>query len=136
MSPGARFLNVGSSKPSTDRSKLMEEAHNKSDEALAKHTNVLPDYVKPSEHEESGERLAKDVFDREKNMIESSEEEDEGSSSDEEHISDSSSLHADQKGGPGGPDLSAITQSDFETTKDDKAPTSPQEDRRQTFVIE
>ncbi|KAJ5613166.1 hypothetical protein N7510_006360 [Penicillium lagena] len=129
MSPGARFFHVGSSKPSTDRSKLinMEEAHNKSDEALAKHTNILPDYVKPSEHEESGERLAKDVFDREKNMIESSEEEDEGSSSEEEHIPEGSSLEAGQKKGP---DLSAITQSAFETPKGDKTPAASDEEQK------
>lgn len=54
----------------------MEDAHNKSDETLAKPSSTgLPDYVKPSIQEE-GERLAKDVFDRDNNIIDSSDEDD------------------------------------------------------------
>ncbi|KAJ5173401.1 hypothetical protein N7492_005994 [Penicillium capsulatum] len=82
----------------------MEDAHNKSDEALAKPPGGLPDYVKPVEHEESGERLAKDVFDRDKNMIESSEDDADDLTSDDEQIS------AHKKGS----DIRAITPSDFQ----------------------
>lgn len=86
----------------------MEDAHNKSDEALAKPPGGLPDYVKPSEQEDSGERLAKDVFDRDKNMIESSEDTGDELTSDDEQI-------------PGhkkkGSDISTITPSDFNKPK-------------------
>ena len=92
---------------------ISEEAHNRSDEALAKPAGGLPDYVKPSEESEPGERLAKDVFDRDKNIIVSSEEED--SSSDEEH-------DGHQRGRKNKVDVTFITPSDFnpkDETKDD-----------------
>lgn len=86
----------------------MENAHNKSDEALAKPPGGLPDYVKPAEQEDSGERLAKDVFDRDKNMIESSEDDGDDLTSDDEQIS-----ARKEKGS----DISTITPSDFNKPK-------------------
>ncbi|KAJ5225984.1 hypothetical protein N7468_007209 [Penicillium chermesinum] len=84
-SESSSSLNTTSNTDMNKRSSFVisEEAHNQSDEALNKPAGGLPEYVKPSEENELGERLAKDVFDRDKNIIESSEEEE--SSSDEEH---------------------------------------------------
>lgn len=112
ISPSTQRLETGSKSTiaNTDKGKAikMEDAHNKSDEALAKPPGGLPDYVKPSEQEDSGERLAKDVFDRDKNMIESSEDTGDELTSDDEQI-------------PGhkkkGSDISTITPSDFNKPK-------------------
>lgn len=110
--------NTSTNNDMSKRSSLVisEEAHNQSDEALAKPAGGLPDYVKPSEENEPGERLAKDVFDRDKNIILSSDEE---TSSDEE-----------QDGQPRGRkkkvDVTFITPSDFrpKETKEQKEETS------------
>lgn len=100
----------------------MEGSHNKSDEALVKHTGGLPDYVKPAAQEDSGERLAKDVFDRDQNMIESSDEDGDESSSEEEleHIPGVMVVHARGRKKKS-LDISSITPSDFNKPKDDKA---------------
>lgn len=118
VSPGTRQFD--SAKPTladTEKGRaIMNDAHNQSDEALGnkKRSSVLPDYVKPTEHEESGERLAKDVFDRDKNIIESSEDDGDDSSSDDE-----------QNEGRGrkkkGSDITRITPSDFNKAREDKA---------------
>lgn len=99
----------------------MQDAHNQSAEALnnTKRSSVLPEYVKPTEHEESGERLAKDVFDRDKNIIESSEDDGDDSSSDDEH----NEARGRKKEGS---DITRITPSDFNKAREDKA-TSPEE---------
>lgn len=100
----------------------MSVAQNKSDEALVKPAGSLPDYVKPSEQEDSGERLAKDVFDRDKNIIESSDDEDSGSSSEEE-------ASPDEDGKKKAQDLTAITTGDANVPKDDKSAEVPEEGR-------
>lgn len=118
LSPGRRFLHSSPSKPTvTERGTAikMDDAHNKSDEALAKPAGSLPDYVKPSEHEGSGERLAKDVFDRDKNIIESSDE-DSGNSSDDVSLDEGRKEKAN---------LYIITPSDY----DDKSPRTSEEER-------
>ncbi|KAJ5089787.1 hypothetical protein N7532_008471 [Penicillium argentinense] len=119
VSPGSRQFD-SASKPTladTERGKVikMDNAHNQSDEALAKPSGRLPDYVKPSNQEESGERLAKDVFDRDKNIIESSEEDGDESSSDDEKLS-----HARGRKKKGS-DITRITPSDFNKPRDDKS---------------
>ncbi|KXG48007.1 Universal stress protein A [Penicillium griseofulvum] len=86
----------------------MHDTFNKSDEALAKPHGSLPDYIKPTAVEEGGERLAKDVFDRDKNMIESSEDED--TSSDEDSTLDGLRGRKKKKHS----DITSITPSDFE----------------------
>ncbi|CAI7605030.1 unnamed protein product [Penicillium viridicatum] len=92
----------------------MHDAFNKSDEVLAKPHGSLPDYVKPTAVEEGGERIAKDVFDRDKNMIESSEDEANDSSSDED-----STLEGVRGRKKKDSDITSITPSDFEKSKDD-----------------
>ncbi|KAJ5583517.1 hypothetical protein N7535_002137 [Penicillium sp. DV-2018c] len=89
---------------------------NKSDEALVKPHGNLPDYVKPPA-EEGGERLAKEVFDRDKNMIESSEDEANDSSSDEDSAHEGERGRRKKKGS----DITSITPSDFEKDKSDKS---------------
>ncbi|KAJ5322483.1 hypothetical protein N7452_010772 [Penicillium brevicompactum] len=91
---------------------------NKSDEALAKPTGDLPDYVKPSFSEQGGERLAKDVFDRDKNMIESSEDEANDTSSDDDSTLEG---HRGRKKQKERNDITSITKSDFEKSTDEKA---------------
>ncbi|KAJ5129384.1 uncharacterized protein N7515_005423 [Penicillium bovifimosum] len=93
----------------------MHDSFNKSDEALVKPHGNLPDYVKPAV-EEGGERLAKDVFDRDKNMIESSEDEPDSSS-------DEDSTHEGERGRrkKKHSDITSITPSDFEKPKSDKS---------------
>ncbi|OQD81187.1 hypothetical protein PENANT_c029G02318 [Penicillium antarcticum] len=85
---------------------------NKSDEALPNSSGSLPDYVKPAAVEENGERLAKDVFDRDKNIIESSESDDTSS--------DDDSTHEGTRGRKKRADITSITPSDFEKSKNEK----------------
>lgn len=101
----------------------MEDAHNQSDEALAKPARGLPDYVTPTEHEESGERLAKDVFDRDKNIIESSEDDGDESSSDDSQVMGEQGLPSRGRKKKGS-DITRITPSDFHKTRDDKIQSS------------
>jgi hypothetical protein len=95
----------------------MHDAFNKSDEALAKPHGSLPDYIKPTAVEEGGERLAKDVFDRDKNMIESSEDEANDTSSDEDSTLEGVRGRKKKKDS----DITSITPSDFEKSKDDNS---------------
>lgn len=123
ISPASRLHSKSkSTNVSTDRVNQlkMESAHNKSDEALVKHSGGLPGYVKPAEQEETGERLAKDVFDRDQNVIDSTDEEADESSSEEEDIPGVMVVHArGRKKKPA--DISTITPSDFSKSKDTKA---------------
>jgi len=57
-----------------------------SDDDLPKRSSRLPDYVNPAHDEETGVRLAKDVFDRDKNILESSDEETDKSFSDDDNV--------------------------------------------------
>lgn len=97
----------------------MEDAHNKSDETLAKRSGGLPDYVKPTEQGEGGERLAKDVFDRDKNIIESSDEDGDDSSSEDDHTSPGTVQWRGRKKRDS--DISTITPSDFNKSKGSKS---------------
>lgn len=114
----------------------MEAPHNKSDEALVKPSDNMPTYVKPAEHGESGERMAKDVFDRDNKIIESSsddedddDDEDDGSEDDDADYEGSD----DDEQIPGvtfvtvprgrtkqkeGDDITTITSRDFDKPKD------------------
>lgn len=94
----------------------MDDAHNQSDEVLAKSSSRLPDYVKPTDHEEAGVRLAKDVFDRDKNMIESSDEDSEKSFSEDDSVGLGQWRGRKKKD----TDISSITPSDFTKPKKDK----------------
>ncbi|CAI7618649.1 unnamed protein product [Penicillium glandicola] len=94
----------------------MHDTLNKSDEALTKPHGSLPDYIKPKAVEEGGERLAKDVFDRDKNMIESSED-DNDTSSDEDSTLEGVRGRKKKKDS----DITSITPSDFEKSKDDNS---------------
>lgn len=112
----------------TENTLKMEGSHNKSDEALVKPSGSMPSYVQPTEHGESGERLAKDVFDRDNNLIESS------SSSDDDEDSDDDDYEGsdEEESIPGvtfvtvprgrtrnkKDDITAITASDFTKPKD------------------
>jgi hypothetical protein len=87
---------------------------NKSDEALSNSSGSLPDYVKPAAVEENGERLAKDVFDRDKNIIESSEDEGDDTSSDDD------STNEGIRGRKKRADITSITPDDFEKPKNEK----------------
>ncbi|KAJ5923717.1 hypothetical protein N7454_008962 [Penicillium verhagenii] len=93
----------------------------KSEEVLSKISGSpsLPDYVKPTD-EEPGERLAKDVFDSDKNLIESSDDDDDASSDDEDiDIPGAQVVHSrGRKKRPA--DISSISPSDFKP-KEDKA---------------
>ncbi|EKV12444.1 Universal stress protein A [Penicillium digitatum] len=91
----------------------IHEIFNKSDDALAKPHGSLPDYIKPAAVEEEGERLAKDVFDRDKNMIESSEDEANETSSDEDSTLDGVRGRKKKKDS----DITSITPSDFVKAK-------------------
>lgn len=106
---------------SSDKGKVVSihDSLNKSDETLARPTGSLPDYVKPSASEEGGERLAKDVFDRDKNMIESSEDEANDTSSDDDSTLDGHRGRSHRK--KGSDDITSITKSDFEKPTDEKA---------------
>lgn len=100
----------------------MQDAHNQSDEALStKPSTAFPEYVKPTEHEESGERLAKDVFDRDKNIIESSEDDGDESSSEDDHIEGGQHSRGRKKKGS---DITRITPSDFNKAREDKTQSS------------
>lgn len=100
----------------------MDDAHNQSDEVLAKPSNRLPEYVKPTDHEEAGVRLAKDVFDRDKNMIESSDEDSEKSFSEDDNVGLGQWRGRKKKD----MDISSIAPSDFTKPKETK--TSPPDD--------
>ncbi|KAJ5093671.1 hypothetical protein N7456_009532 [Penicillium angulare] len=102
-----------------------DSAQNRSDEGLAKPSSTpsLPDYVKPTE-EEPGVRLAKDVFDSDKNIIESSEEEDE-ISTDDDNIAGMQVVHRGRKKRP--TDISSISQSDFKPKEESKSPTTEEQ---------
>lgn len=106
----------------------MEDAHNKSDETLAKPSGGLPDYVKPSEQEE-GERLAKDVFDRDKNIIESSDDDEDDSYSEDDQIGGFVQWRGRKKRGS---DISTITSSDFIKPKEEK----PQDTEASAYSIQ
>jgi hypothetical protein len=101
----------------------MHDSLNKSDETLARPIGRLPDYIKPTASGEGGERLAKDVFDRDKNMIESSEDEANDTSSDDDSTLEGQRGRSKKKKGS---DITSITKSDFETPKDD-GPKQPEE---------
>ncbi|OQE47368.1 hypothetical protein PENCOP_c001G02671 [Penicillium coprophilum] len=92
----------------------MHGTFSKSDETLAKPHESVPDYIKPTPVEDGGERLAKDVFDRDKNMIESSEDED--TSSDEDSTLDGERGRRKKKHS----DITSITPSDFEKSNNIK----------------
>lgn len=95
----------------------MYDGINKSDEALVKsHGGNLPDYVKPAAAED-GERLAKDVFDSDKNIIESSEDEANDTSSDEDSTLEGERGRKKKKHS----DITSITTSDFEKSKVDNS---------------
>jgi nucleotide-binding universal stress UspA family protein len=104
----------------------MDDAHNQSDEVLAKSPSRLPDYVKPTDHEEAGVRLAKDVFDRDKNMIESSDEDSEKSFSEDDSVGLGQWRGRKKKD----MDISSITPSDFIKPKENK--TTPPDDKKPT----
>lgn len=117
----------------TEKSKppvILDNTQNKSDEALAKPSGGLPDYVKPAEQADSGERLAKDVFDRDKNIIESSEDDADDLTSEDEHIPGVQVVHTRGRKKKGS-DISTITPSDFNKPKESKAQT-PEE---RTFLV-
>ncbi|KAJ5594861.1 uncharacterized protein N7459_001069 [Penicillium hispanicum] len=122
ISPGSQ-LHSGSKSTSTSTERVnqltMEDTRNKSDEALVKRAGGLPDYVKPAAQEDSGERLAKDVFDRDQNMIESSDDDGDDSLSEEEHIPGVTVVHARGRKNKSS-DISSITPSDFSKSKHDK----------------
>lgn len=94
----------------------MEDAHNRSDETLGKPSSGRPDYVKFSAKEE-GERLAKDVFDRDKNIIESSEEDEDDFYSDDDQIGGFVQWRGRKKRSS---DISSITPGDFTKPKESK----------------
>ncbi|KAJ5647019.1 hypothetical protein N7490_003391 [Penicillium lividum] len=122
-SAGSRFsrsLSPGTRVSQLEQSKTLEEkptdinydsGHSKSEETLSKlsGSHRLPDYVMPAD-EEPGERLAKDVFDSDKNLIESSDEDDDVSSEDD--IPGVQVVHS--RGRKKRPtDISSISHSDF-----------------------
>ncbi|KAJ5513183.1 Universal stress protein A [Penicillium fimorum] len=112
-SPGSHSVHVETLTPApvdSEKPFAMQDTFNKSDEALAKPHGSLPDYIKPTAVEEGGERLAKDVFDRDKNVIESSEDED--TSSDEDSTLDC------ERGRK--KNITSITPSDFEKSNNSK----------------
>lgn len=104
----------------------MESSHNKSDEALVKPSGTMPNYVKPTEHGESGERLAKDVFDRDNNIIESSsssddqddDDDDYEESGEDEPIPGVTFMTVDRGRKKKSDDITSITASDFNKPKD------------------
>lgn len=117
------------------KSLKMETTHNKSDEALVKPSGNMPTYVKPAEHGESGERLAKDVFDRDNNIIESSSDDDDDDEDDDDSDDDDDEYEGsgDDEPIPGvtfvtvdrgrkkkkeGDDITSIAPSDFNKPKD------------------
>jgi hypothetical protein len=102
---------------------IINDSLNKSDDALVRPSGSLPAYIKPTASEEGGERLPKDVFDRDKNMIESSEDEAHDTSSDDDSTLEGQRGRSKKKKGS---DITSITKSDFETPKDNK-PTQPEE---------
>lgn len=97
----------------------MEDAHNKSDETLVRPSSSgLPDYVKPSAQEE-GERLAKDVFDRDNNILDSSDEDDgDYSHSEDDQIGGFVQWRGRKKRGV---EFCVINPSDFAEPKEDEA---------------
>ncbi|CEO60399.1 hypothetical protein PMG11_05028 [Penicillium brasilianum] len=119
----------------------MESTHNKSDEALVKPSGSMPTYVQPAEHGESGERLAKDVFDRDNNIIESSSEDDDDGDDDESDEDDDYEGSGDDEPIPGvtfvtvdrgrkdkkRDDITNITASDFNKPKDTNPTTTEQQ---------
>lgn len=129
MSPSQRS-SQSISKPtfsSTEKAKSlsMEDAYNKSDETLTRPSSTgLPDYVKPSVQEE-GERLAKDVFDRDNNIIDSSDEDDgDYSHSEDDQIGGFVQWRGRKKRGV---EISVINPADFADPEDE----SKEEDKPQ-----
>ena len=121
-SSGGHSSHVETFKPapaSSEKGKAvnMHKSLNKSDETLARPSGSLPDYIKPTASEEGGERLAKDVFDSDKNIIESSEDEANDTSSDDDSTLEGQRGRSQNKGS----DITSITKSDFETHKDDNS---------------
>ncbi|KAJ5603617.1 hypothetical protein N7537_006573 [Penicillium hordei] len=108
-------LTTAPSSSGKGKSLNMHDTFNKSDEVLTKPHGSLPDYIKPTAVEEGGERIAKDVFDRDKNMIESSEDEANDTSSDEDSTLEGVRGRKKKKDS----DITSITPSDFEKSKDD-----------------
>ncbi|KAJ5303291.1 hypothetical protein N7476_010090 [Penicillium atrosanguineum] len=102
----------------------MDDSHNQSDEVLSKPSGRLPDYVKPTDQEEAGVRLAKDVFDRDKNMIESSDEDSDKSFSEDDNVGLGQWRGRKKKD----LDISSITPSDFIKPKENKTP--PPDDKK------
>lgn len=111
----------------------MEDAHNKSDETLARPSSGgLPDYVKPSAQEE-GERLAKDVFDRDKNIIDSSDDDDgDYSHSEDDQIGGFVQWRGRKKRGV---EIAVINPSDFTEPEEEAKEDKPQglEERMSSF---
>ncbi|CAG8035130.1 unnamed protein product [Penicillium salamii] len=129
-SSGGHSSHVEEFKPapaSSDKGKAVniQDSLNKSGETLARPTGNLPDYVKPTASEEGGERLAKDVFDSDKNMIESSEDEANDTSSDDDSTLDGHRGRSHKQ--KHSVDITSITKSDFEKPTDEKAKQPEQE---------
>lgn len=117
-SSGSHSIHVESIQPAPNSTGKGKTVHihdhlNKSDEALPNSSGSLPDYVKPAA-EENGERLAKDVFDRDKNIIESSEDEGDDTSSDDD------STNEGMRGRKKRADITSITPDDFEKSKNEE----------------
>ncbi|CAG8201687.1 unnamed protein product [Penicillium olsonii] len=124
-SSGGHSSHVEDFKPapaSSDKGKVVNihDSLNKSEETFARPTGDLPDYVKPTASEEGGERLAKDVFDRDQNMIESSEDEANDTSSDDDSTLDGHRGRGRTQKQKEGGDITSITKSDFEKPTDEK----------------
>lgn len=119
-------LTPAPSNPGKGKSLNMNDTFNRSDEVLTKPHGSLPDYIKPTAVEEGGERIAKDVFDSDKNMIESSEDEANDTSSDEDSTLEGVRGRKKKKDS----DITSITPSDFEKSKDDD---SKQPEERMLF---
>ncbi|KAJ5928443.1 hypothetical protein N7466_007399 [Penicillium verhagenii] len=133
LSPGTRVSQLGQPEVPAERKPTeanYDSGHSKSEEVLSKLSGSpsLPDYVKPTD-EEPGERLAKDVFDSDKNLIESSDDDDDASSDDEDiDIPGAQVVHSrGRKKRPAG--ISSISPSDFKP-KEDK----PQDKEEQNYT--
>jgi hypothetical protein len=130
--PTLPTISTTSTASNTENTLKMEGSHNKSDEALVKPSSSMPSYVQPTEHGESGERLAKDVFDRDNTLIESSSSDDADNSDDDDDDDDDYEGSDEEESIPGvtfvtvprgrtknkKDDITSITASDFAKAKD------------------
>ncbi|KAI2794678.1 hypothetical protein POX_a01279 [Penicillium oxalicum] len=89
--PSSSHPDTPASSSCKEKSFRMDPARNKSDDALVSKSETMPTYVRPTEHAEPGERVAKDVFDRENKML--------ASSSDDDHNGDDSDDDGDDEDG-------------------------------------